>query len=101
MHDKLVPFVGAGIGLAEIESEVSYNNGNARLNDSDTTLAYQAIIGAEYKLTEKVSFVGDARYFGLDDPELTRFGGPAPAQFTDLDSEYDSFTVSAGLRYSF
>lgn len=98
---KFVPFVGLGLGVAELDSNVAYNGGAAFLNDSDTTLAYQAVIGGEYKLTEAVSLTGDARYFGLDDPDLTRFGGPPPAQFTSQDSEYDSFTISAGLRYNF
>ncbi len=101
VHNKLTPFVGAGIGFANIDSNVSYNNGNATLNDDDNVFAYQAIIGADYKINDQLSIVSDARYFALEDPELTRFGGPPPAQFTDLDSEYDSFVISTGLRYNF
>jgi len=68
VSEKFVPFVGVGVGFAEIDSSVSYNNGNATLNDSDTAFAYQAVIGTEYKLTDKISLVGDARYFALDNP---------------------------------
>lgn len=96
---RLKPFVGAGLGFANIDADVSYPG--AFIDDDDTTLAYQAIAGVEYRLTKEISLIGDARYFALDDPELTRFGGPAPVDFVDLSSEYDSFTLSLGLRYNF
>lgn len=99
LSKRLKPFVGAGIGIANINADVTYVG--AFIDDDDTTLAYQLIAGLEYRLTKKISLIGDARYFSLNDPELTRFGGPAPAAFVDLDSEYDSFTMSLGLRYSF
>jgi len=100
-HSKrFIPFVGAGIGLANINADVAYSPG-AFIDDDDTTFAYQFIVGAQYKLTKKLSIVGDARYFALASPELTRFGGPAPAAFVDLDSEYDSLTTSIGLRFNF
>ena len=93
-------FIGAGIGIASINADVAYSPG-AFIDDSDTTFAYQAMIGAEYRLTKELSLIGDARYFGLADPELTRFGGPAPAAFVDLDSEYDSLSLTFGIRYGF
>jgi opacity protein-like surface antigen len=94
------PFVGAGVGIATLDADISYSPG-AFIDDDDTTLAYQAIVGAEFNLTEKLSIVGDARYFALDNPELTRFGGPAPAAFVDLSSEYESFSTSIGFRFKF
>jgi len=94
------PFVGAGFGIATLNADIAYSPG-AFIDDDDTTWAYQAIVGAEFNLTEKFSIVGDARYFALEDLELTRFGGPAPAAFVDLSSEYESFTTSIGLRYKF
>ncbi len=100
-HSKrFIPFVGAGIGLANIDADIAYSPG-AFIDDDDTTFAYQFMAGAEYKLTKEFSLIGDARYFALDDPVLTRFGGPAPAAFVDLDSEYDSFSTTLGLRYNF
>ena len=94
------PFVGAGIGIATLDADIAYSPG-AFIDDDDTTWAYQAIIGAEFSLTEKFSVIGDARYFTLEDVELTRFGGPAPAAFVDLSSEYESFSTSIGLRFKF
>jgi len=97
---RMIPFVGVGLGLANVDANVTYSPG-AFIDDSDTAFAYQFIAGAEYKLTTDFSLIGDARYFALDNPELTRFGGPAPAAFVDLDSEYDSFSASIGLRFNF
>lgn len=97
---RFIPFVGAGIGLATIDADVAYSPG-AFVDDDDTTFAYQFMIGAELKLTNEFSLIGDARYFALDSPELTRFGGPAPAAFVDLESEYDSFSTTLGLRFNF
>ena len=99
LSDRIKPFVGVGIGFANIDAEVSY--ANAFIDDDDTTFAYQFVVGAEYLLSSRISVVGDARFFALDDPELTRFGGPAPVDFVDLNSEYDSFSASVGLRYNF
>ena len=101
VSERITPFVGVGIGFAELDSDVAYNNGNATLNDSDTVFAYQFVAGASYAINDALSAVADVRYFALDDPELTRFGGPPPAAFTDQDSEYDSVSVSVGLRYAF
>lgn len=101
VHSKrFIPFVGVGIGLANIKADVTYLPG-AFIDDDVTTFAYQFIGGAEFKLTKDFSLIGDVRYFALDDPELTRFGGPAPAAFVDLDSEYGSLSTSIGLRLNF
>ncbi len=99
LSKRFKPFVGVGIGIANIEADVSY--AAAFIDDDDTAFAYQLLIGGEYLLTREISLVGDARFFVLDDPELTRFGGPAPVDFVDLESEYDSFSLSVGLRYNF
>ncbi len=100
-HSKrFIPFLGAGIGLANLSTDVAYAPG-AFIDDDVTTFAYQFIGGAEFKLTKDFSLIGDVRYLALDDPELTRFGGPAPAAFVDLDSEYGGFSTSIGLRLNF
>lgn len=99
--DAVIPFVGAGVGFAEIDSSVRYGPA-ATINDDDTVFAYQLLAGVEVPITEQLSIVGTGRYFDLaQDPELTRFGGPAPVGNVELDSEYSSFGLSVGLKYAF
>ncbi len=101
LSDDIIPFVGAGVGFANIDASVRYGP-VANINDDDTVFAYQLLAGAAVPLNENLSIVGTARYFDLaEDPELNRFGGPAPVRNTLLDSEYSSFGLSVGLKYAF
>ena len=61
------PYVGAGAGIAFINSRFG------SLTDSnDTEFAYQAIIGAGYKVSPNVRVNLDGRYYGTLNPGLQR-----------------------------
>lgn len=98
------PYIGAGIGVAEVDHNVLY--GMARFIDSDTVLAYQAIGGfsadfpkRHHKMVpENLEWFAEFRYFGTTHPTLNRFGGPAPAINTPMKSEYNTYGIMIGLR---
>ena len=88
-YKRLTPMVGLGIGLAQTRIKITYGI-NVRLkikdaaynhvlsevgdvyNDEVLTLAYQALIGVSFKVSDKVSMVLAYRYLKLAELELDR-----------------------------
>ena len=62
-NEAFTPYVGAGAGIAFITTRL----GNLT-NSNDTEFAYQAIVGAGYKVTRNVRLNLDARYYGTLNP---------------------------------
>jgi opacity protein-like surface antigen len=87
------PYIGAGVGYAEVETSLALNA--FTVNDDDSVLAYQGILGVRWPVTENVSLTLDGRYFSMENPEFTGSGGE-PFEF-----EYDSITGVFGLQYRF
>ncbi len=72
------PYIGAGAGAAYssvrgLTAETSDGDDN-RGDSSETSLAYQFILGLEYQLSEYVSLTTDYRYFVVDDIAGGDFG---------------------------
>lgn len=92
---KFTPYIGGGIGLAEVSINDFSNNGTLLVDDSDTVFAYQVGTGVAYALTQSVSLTADYRYFATADAEVSDVGG------NTSDVENSSHSVMAGVRYSF
>lgn len=96
---KLVPFVGGGIGVAEVSlNDVTGNVAGVDAllaDDSDWVFAYQIGAGIGYAFNPNLTLTLDYRLFGTADPE---FKDPTGVPF---DGEYLSHNVHAGLRYQF
>ncbi len=88
------PYVGAGLGAARVSLDVR-PIGSSRIDDSDTTLAYQGIAGVGYRLNESAQAFVDYRYFATSGLNLATAAG------TSVDADYDNHTVMVGLRYHF
>jgi outer membrane protein OmpA-like peptidoglycan-associated protein len=86
------PYVGAGIGWLNLNLDGVTPVGGATLDDSDDVLAYQGIVGIGYSLTEQIDLFVDYRYLGTEDASMRTSAG------VNVDVEYDSHTVLAGLR---
>lgn len=82
------PFIGAGIGMANIEAEIRF----AGLSDKedDNVFAYQFFAGGGIDLAPNVKLDLQYRYFATSDPD-----------FNGLESEYLSHNFLAGLRFGF
>lgn len=87
---RLSPYVGVGVGYADVEADGVGLAGGGELDDDDGVFAYQAMVGANYQLNPGVDLFGEVRYLDTDDLEFN--GG---------ESEYESFTGLAGVRYRF
>ncbi len=94
------PYIGAGIGITDVESDVNYG-AVANISDSDEAFSYQFLAGLDISFSESFTGFVEYRFLATDDVTLNRFGGPAPATNTSQegDIEYDAFAI--GLRYTF
>lgn len=85
MSENLRPFLGAGMGLAQIDS------GSADLNKAnDTVFAYQLIAGIGFPLTHITTLDLQYRYFATTNPD-----------FAGIEAEYETQNFFAGLRFDF
>ncbi len=109
-NQKVIPFWGGGIGVAEVEPGVNYfpNNGVATaptfaITGSDTGLSLQSNIGVQFVLSDNIELQTRVRYqrvSGLDF-ERTFVGGGANAFNADLDGRFETVSLLAGVRYRF
>jgi len=83
LSESVRPFLGAGIGLANVEID---SNGSS----DDTVFAYQAIAGIGFPLTHVTTLDFQYRYFATADPD-----------FDGTEAEYDTHNFFAGLRFDF
>ncbi|MGE0409209.1 MAG: OmpA family protein [Amphiplicatus sp.] len=103
---KINPYIGAGIGFAQLNAELSgaapgAANGLTPLvvDDRHDGFAYQAIAGVAIGLAENLSLDISYRYFRtLGDAQFSGTLAGAPLTF---DTVYDSHNLFAGLRWNF
>ena len=80
----IVPMVGAGLGVARHSVDLQGYSG------SDTTLAYQAIIGAKFPVSDDTSIRFGYRYFGTQ-----------KAEFSNWDGTHGTHHVEVGTMFKF
>ena len=92
---KLKPYAGLGIGyVTEIDFDIEGGTAAGEYSDRGL-LAYQAMVGAEYPISKRLSVYGEARYFSAGNADLTGPGGAT------LSADYDTFDVTAGIALKF
>lgn len=94
-NGKIVPYIGAGVGLAHVSYDGISPVGGSVVDDSDTVFAYQAIAGLAIPLNDLVALSLDYRYFATADPDFITDSG------TSVEGEYANHTFMVGLRFSF
>ncbi|MFD0917705.1 outer membrane protein [Pseudahrensia aquimaris] len=100
------PYVGAGIGMAQLDFD-NYGINLAAptaglpagpvtaIDDSGYGFAWQVGLGTSVAVTETIDFEIGYRYSGIENVELTAVDG------TDTDVSLDSHSVMSGLRFKF
>jgi opacity protein-like surface antigen len=92
---SFTPYAGFGLGyVTEIDFDVTSGSGIGEYNDRGL-LAWQAILGADYALSDSLSLFGEARYFATETPTLD---GPNGAT---LSADYDTLDFLAGVSFRF
>jgi OmpA-OmpF porin, OOP family len=96
MDLPVVPYFGAGIGIAHVHYRNSHaGNTLTQIDDTQMVFAYQYVLGVSYPLSKKTSIFADYRYFGTGDPEFSDVVG------TKLEFSYINHTGNIGFRFNF
>jgi len=116
---RVVPFAGVGVGVAEVQNKVFGQLSNVPafhapvqnvvIDDTEMALAYQGILGVAFKLTENLSLDLTGRYLATNDIEfgaLTYNAGGfnqrgTITNFGSFSDSYRDASVTVGLRYTF
>lgn len=93
------PYVGAGIGVARVESDIDF--GTIDADGDNTSFAYQFLAGLSVPLPLGLEVFGDVRYFRVVDATVDEVRNAAATVGTDLDSEYSALSGLVGLRLLF
>lgn len=89
------PYVGAGVGVADLSINNAQLPNSVFIDDSDTVFAYQFIAGVELAMSPQVAVYAGYHYLATSDPEFETADGDT------LRTEYSAHRIAAGLRYSF
>lgn len=94
-------YLGAGLGwLQEIDIDLE-TNGNELSYSGSGEMAFQAFVGASYRLNQQLSFDLEYRYSKVGSAELDgeQTGGMTSGMISELD--YDPSTIQLGLTWRF
>ena len=94
-QNGIIIYALLGLGWAQISLDNIAILGVPFVDDSDSQLAYQAGLGLAWKFFPHFFFDVSYRYFGTTDPSFTKQDGE------NIDYEYDSHRVLAGVRLHF
>lgn len=93
---SLVPYLGAGLGLASVDVD-RIGTAFFDINGDDDALAWQALIGFSVPLDSQWSLALDARYLKSDDLSVSLQPVGVPAEMIQV----EAVSVAASLRYHF
>ena len=105
---KIIPFVGGGIGLGRVDANILYAGGGATspnftATGDDTGLAGTIAGGVTYKTDSKWDVYGEARYYQIRDLEFDRrfIGGGQNLLNAKVSDDFDGTTLTFGVRRKF
>jgi Outer membrane protein beta-barrel domain len=91
----MVPYIGLGVGRAQFVHNIQVNGGTLS-NSNSHAFAYQVIGGLEFPIiARRMSATFEFRYLGTNEPTFQDQGG------FRYQSDYNSYTFFAGLRWGF
>ena len=91
----VTPYAGLGLGyVTEIDFDVSSGPVTGEFSDRGR-FAWQAVLGADYALSDGLSLFGELRYFSAGTPSLTDAAGAT------LKADYDTVDILAGVNFRF
>lgn len=109
-NQKIVPYFGGGIGIADYNSDIQYfpNNGVATeptfaVQNSDSGFTTVSTLGATFKANEKFDLYVEGRYlktYGID-AERTFIADGASGFNAEVDDDPDGFSLTVGTRLNF
>ncbi|MDC0949106.1 outer membrane beta-barrel protein [Gammaproteobacteria bacterium] len=97
-RSAIKPYIGGGIGAAEIEAYNFGADGVQLLSDNDTALAAQIIGGVAAEIGPNIDFFVDIRYLEVIGAEMTT---TAAGGGNETDIDYRNQIAKAGFRARF
>jgi len=94
-QSRFTPFIGGGIGMAQVSIKDLTIGGLAIADDDDTVFAYQGIAGVGYSITQALTLDLTYKYTATLDPEFTDVTG------VPFEAEYQSHNIMLGARFNF
>jgi len=92
---SFTPFLGAGLGIANLNLNNIELLGVEIVDDSTTVFAYKFITGIDYAISPAFSVTADYSFFGTSDPKFEDVLG------VDFKTEYHTHNINAGIKYNF
>ncbi len=95
------PYFGVGVGFAATETKVNRltfqgNTETVNSKHSETFFAMDALAGANYSITDKLSLGGRYQYLWIDSGNTSSGGG-----VTGREGDFNAHVITAQLTYSF
>ena len=104
----VVPYIGGGLGIASVDSNVLYAGGGAPAPNfgvigEDDGLVGTFAVGASWRVRDDWDFYSEARYYRIQDIELERrfIANGVNLLNAKVDDTLDGSTLTAGIRYRF
>lgn len=104
----VVPFVGGGLGVANVDANILYAGGGATspnfvATDEDSGLAGTFAAGLTWLTGSPWEVYGEARYYQIRDLEFDRrfIAGGANLLNARVEDDFDGTSLTIGARYKF
>ncbi|MEO0399925.1 MAG: OmpA family protein [Pseudomonadota bacterium] len=98
VNDTFTPYIGGGIGYANIDSDFTNTAPAVRVDDAASTIAAQGIAGLAVALADNLSFDLSYRYVVAGD---TAHNGTVGATPVAVETSYHNHSIFGGLRFHF
>jgi len=93
--DGVTGFVGGGVGVARVATNVGLNTRSDFIDDSDTVFAWQAIAGVRAPLTDSIDVSLKYRFFNADDVNHVDVTG------RNFNGRFRSHSILGGITFNF
>ena len=90
------PYVGSGIGAAQLSFSDVLSTTALRVNDEDLVLAYKFEAGFALEMDENIGLFANYHYFATTDPKFTN-----SVSLTKFQTGYKSHNLGIGLSFRF
>ena len=107
-NQTLIPYVGGGLGVANVDANILYAGGGATepnfvATGEDTGLAGTVAAGLTWLTGSQWEIYGEGRYYQIRDLEFERrfIGGGANLLNATVEDDFDGTTFTVGARYKF
>lgn len=91
----VVPYLGLGVGVANVDADISIPGFGGLVDDSAIVLAYQFMAGVGFDISSETTLTVGYRFFTTTNPQFDDLSGAS------FDSEYQSHNINVGIRIAF